>query len=528
MRRVAFDALIILSGLKMRELNTYMAYVSIKDVDLRIRLHAVQSIANYFYMSLSGHTMNVVDEESVSRLKDELLFFANYLIKKSNMETDPRICLWIVKIASMANAFQPPPTEPVPAKPVFTIIVPKAEPTVPKVEIVDLGEVSDAPDMKMDVDIESMSNDELSDVLKPNPEPSVKILDKKPISLTLKVPAAAPKLVVKPIATKAESPVKQKAKLFMVSNSNAESPTKQKAPSLVLNPPAPKPLPVETSEPIDLTQNDVSYAKPASPVKQVKPTISFNISSAVKETVKDFRNDSLVMTPFLSRLCRKALLKLKTKISSIWFLEPVDPVAHNLPNYFDVVKKPMDMLTISRKLEKNAYNTAYGFADDVRLIFSNAMLFNPAGTQVYLDAEALSADFEEIWTKRIIPGWSASEEYMDKEKQILEDIMCHKDAALFIHPVDDNIYPDYRMKVKTPIALGTIYNRLDEQKYRSFLDIDTDMKLLFKNCFIYNRKGSVGYGLGKNLEAFYQKRVKVTSLFQYFTALILTKKVHFF
>jgi bromodomain-containing factor 1 len=70
------------------------------------------------------------------------------------------------------------------------------------------------------------------------------------------------------------------------------------------------------------------------------------------------------------------------------FLRPVDPIALNIPHYPSIVKTPMDFSTIERKLnssnpakpDPNPYNPRYHNADefvaDVRLMVSNAVLFN--------------------------------------------------------------------------------------------------------------------------------------------------------
>ncbi|THY29394.1 hypothetical protein D6D00_03629 [Aureobasidium pullulans] len=53
------------------------------------------------------------------------------------------------------------------------------------------------------------------------------------------------------------------------------------------------------------------------------------------------------------------------------FRVPVDPVALNLPNYFDVITYPMDISTITRKLEAGAYESADSFWHDFDLMLQN-------------------------------------------------------------------------------------------------------------------------------------------------------------
>lgn len=75
------------------------------------------------------------------------------------------------------------------------------------------------------------------------------------------------------------------------------------------------------------------------------------------------------------------------------FLEPVDPVVLQIPDYFTIIKRPMDFGTISKRLEKDYY-TLMEWIADVRLVFQNALTYNPPGTEVAGMAERLKTLFE--------------------------------------------------------------------------------------------------------------------------------------
>lgn len=59
-----------------------------------------------------------------------------------------------------------------------------------------------------------------------------------------------------------------------------------------------------------------------------------------------------------------------------FFLEPVDPVALAIPQYYSVIKKPMDFGQISRMLHSGEINSVKEFDKNVRLIFDNCFQFN--------------------------------------------------------------------------------------------------------------------------------------------------------
>lgn len=57
----------------------------------------------------------------------------------------------------------------------------------------------------------------------------------------------------------------------------------------------------------------------------------------------------------------------------------MDPVALKIPDYFDIIKFPMDFSTVSNKLRAKEYASITDFDEDMQLIWSNAMLYNPMG-----------------------------------------------------------------------------------------------------------------------------------------------------
>ncbi|GMF30344.1 unnamed protein product [Phytophthora lilii] len=57
------------------------------------------------------------------------------------------------------------------------------------------------------------------------------------------------------------------------------------------------------------------------------------------------------------------------------FYVPVDPVA--VPNYYLIVKRPMDLSTMRDKLNDEEYTCFEQFMDDIQLIVRNANVFNP-------------------------------------------------------------------------------------------------------------------------------------------------------
>ena len=86
------------------------------------------------------------------------------------------------------------------------------------------------------------------------------------------------------------------------------------------------------------------------------------------------------------RFCQEVLHEMKkAKYTTIgWpFQNPVDPVALNIPTYHAIIKKPMDLSTVEKKLKEGQYENAKEFETDVRLMFGNCYKFNPSTDNVH-------------------------------------------------------------------------------------------------------------------------------------------------
>ncbi|KAK6923878.1 Bromodomain [Dillenia turbinata] len=112
-------------------------------------------------------------------------------------------------------------------------------------------------------------------------------------------------------------------------------------------------------------------------------------SSSVATTAK------IVST--MMRKCKQILTKIMKHKHAWVFNTPVDVVKLGLPDYFRIIKNPMDLGTVRSKLEKKSYSSPLDFASDVRLTFNNAMLYNPRGQDVHHMAEALLCLFNELF-----------------------------------------------------------------------------------------------------------------------------------
>uniref|UniRef100_A0A3P9JJA2 Bromodomain PHD finger transcription factor n=1 Tax=Oryzias latipes TaxID=8090 RepID=A0A3P9JJA2_ORYLA len=88
----------------------------------------------------------------------------------------------------------------------------------------------------------------------------------------------------------------------------------------------------------------------------------------------------------------KRILRSLQSHKMAWpFLEPVDP--HDAPDYYRVIKEPMDFSTMETHLQKRHYQKLTEFVADVTKIFDNCRYYNPNDTPFFQCAEVLEAFF---------------------------------------------------------------------------------------------------------------------------------------
>ncbi|KAJ6949330.1 hypothetical protein NC651_003359 [Populus alba x Populus x berolinensis] len=139
------------------------------------------------------------------------------------------------------------------------------------------------------------------------------------------------------------------------------------------------------------------------PGKKVNPTGQARVwnrgNSGRFKSAKQVSRQTTPITPniILMKQC-ETLLKLLMSHQYGWvFNSPVDIVKLNIPDYYTIIKNPMDLGTIKSKISSGAYSSPLEFMADVRLTFKNAMVYNPQGSDAYIMADTLNTFFERRW-----------------------------------------------------------------------------------------------------------------------------------
>lgn len=131
------------------------------------------------------------------------------------------------------------------------------------------------------------------------------------------------------------------------------------------------------------------------------------------------------------------------------FRVPVDPVALNLPNYFDVITHPMDISTITRKLEAGAYESADRFWHDFDLMLQNCFLFNSAENEVHRRGKSLQEEFDMQWSS--FDDWT--QDYLAKKYTAAK--FGHIDTKNGKQPIQETAKPHVLSRNSGPTQMPT-------------------------------------------------------------------------
>ncbi|XP_022538658.2 histone acetyltransferase p300 isoform X1 [Astyanax mexicanus] len=157
--------------------------------------------------------------------------------------------------------------------------------------------------------------------------------------------------------------------------------------------------PMETS--VGSTGEDKKPEMKTEPKEEEDKTAANSSTPSTQSKKKIFKPEEVrqALMPTLEALYRQ-------DPESLPFRQPVDPQLLGIPvrirtsnktnlDYFDIVKNPMDLSTIKRKLDTGQYQEPWQYVDDVWLMFNNAWLYNRKTSRVYKYCSKLAEVFEQ-------------------------------------------------------------------------------------------------------------------------------------
>lgn len=228
------------------------------------------------------------------------------------------------------------------------------------------------------------------------------------------------------------------------------------------------------------------------------------------------------------KYCSQVLTRLKRNSNAPPFLEPVDPVKLDIPDYPLKIKHPMDLLSIRKKLDSKVYSHPGEFDADVKLMFNNCYVYNPEGSIVYNMGKSLEAVYDEMMEsmpsevvkkrkktevpiadrskqskRNIKPFDTMKVEDYEACAEIIADLEKPKHKGFmwpFLEPVDETLVPGYYSVIDEPMDLQTMKNKFDQRKYHNIDEFERDLRLIIDNCKKFNAPETEVYACGQELE----------------------------
>ncbi|BES94930.1 BAH [Nesidiocoris tenuis] len=208
------------------------------------------------------------------------------------------------------------------------------------------------------------------------------------------------------------------------------------------------------------------------------------------------------------------------------------------PDYYEVIDRPMDMLTIESNIKAEKYQCEDEVLADFKLMFANCRKYNEVGSMIYDDAKRLEKvlmdkvkelgplhdkppadkdrDMQTPAGKKTPKGMAASlkpkklvlstptSKSLDpstshKLRTLYHTVRDFKDpkgrqlSQIFLKLPSKVEYPDYYEVIKKPINLEQISQKLKSSSYDGLDDLCADLVLMFDNACKYNEPDSQIY-----------------------------------
>ncbi|KAK4051913.1 hypothetical protein OIV83_002618 [Microbotryomycetes sp. JL201] len=209
--------------------------------------------------------------------------------------------------------------------------------------------------------------------------------------------------------------------------------------------------------------------------------------------------------PIDTKKVRAIIQKMQSMREAFFFLVPVDPVA--LPTYYNEIAHPMDLQTMTRKLDYGQYGVYGDVFDDFDLIVANCKQFNTPGTEPIAHVMVLDRAWRAEWEKANKLSYNVKRSLLS----LLKNLMKEGAAQPFLESIWTIIQyvPNYFDIIPhgNERDLGTIKQNLEKDVYTSIEQLEADVELMLENCFTYNAPDNQVYKSGQEVQRMFRQGV---------------------
>ncbi|ODV84598.1 hypothetical protein CANARDRAFT_24001 [[Candida] arabinofermentans NRRL YB-2248] len=250
--------------------------------------------------------------------------------------------------------------------------------------------------------------------------------------------------------------------------------------------------------------------------KKKKPAIILKLSKKTKNN--DTTSNELPLNEFLLKLIKR-LDELRDEKGT----DLITPPFHKLPSkklysdYYEIIKNPISINEIEKKVKSKKYNNVDEFINDFKLMSDNASTYNDPESFIALDGNKIyefikeecesynnssNQDEEEEEVKEEVKE-EAVKSFNPQLKQLLKALISYritnrgKLSEPFMELVDPVQYSDYYTIIKEGMSFNLLKERLESGNYNNgsegVIKFVKDASLIFKNAKLYNKEGSPIY-----------------------------------
>ena len=149
----------------------------------------------------------------------------------------------------------------------------------------------------------------------------------------------------------------------------------------------------------------------------------------------------------------------------------------------------MDLGLVHKNLTAGRYARLEDFANDVRLVWRNALLYNfPTSYGFFKDTREKAREFErELAALEVEQEKAAGAHALDSLARcalLLRDLRMNPYAEQLLEPVSG--VPEYEAVVRSPMDLGTVGRKLECGAYLSADGFARDVGLVLQNAIVFN------------------------------------------
>ncbi|GAA6000165.1 transcription initiation factor TFIID subunit TAF2 [Rhodotorula paludigena] len=182
---------------------------------------------------------------------------------------------------------------------------------------------------------------------------------------------------------------------------------------------------------------------------------------------------------------RQVLTRVRAIREAFFFQYPVEAVGP-LATYYDEIQHPMDLDTLSRRLEAGAYPNYASLFADFDLIVSNCERFNTPNTEPIWHVHILDRAWRTEWEKANKLSYNTKRSIGAFLKKLMEEGV----AQPFNVPVADLAvqvpnYYDY-IPPEQGRDLIMIKRKLESDQYATIEALEADFDLMISNCYTFN------------------------------------------